>query len=161
MHKQRRFWLMVLSGIGGWSVLGLVNYGRLDSGLVRISLEFFAFGLSLVSVLLSMAGLAGFVLGFIKLYRTQRLRYKPQRPTSAAFLLHLFLSKSDRETIPGDLDEEFAMVILPKFGAPRAWLWYWVQAIRTIAYRNLLCRWLLIGGGIAKVGVWITHRIGS
>jgi len=57
------------------------------------------------------------------------------------------------------LDEEFATIILPKFGAPRASVWYWVQAIKTIAYRNVLCRWLLIGGGIMKVGEWITHKI--
>lgn len=85
--------------------------------------------------------------------------FSGSRPASAVFLLYLLLSKSDRETIPGDLDEEFTTIILPKFGAPRALVWYWIQTIRTIAYRNVLCRWLLIGGGIVKVGEWITHKI--
>jgi hypothetical protein len=79
--------------------------------------------------------------------------------TSATFLLYLFLPKDDRETLLGDLDEEFATVILPKFGPFRAWLWYWVQTLSAVAYRNALCRWLLVGGGILKVGEWVTQRL--
>ena len=103
-------------------------------------------------------------IGCERIFNSVRLALKSssaRRPNFASFLLYLLLNKSDRETIPGDLDEEFTTVILPAFGPGRAWLWYWVQAIRTIAYRNILCRWLLIGGGILKVGEWITLRIRS
>ena len=79
----------------------------------------------------------------------------------AEFLLYLVLSKEDREPIPGDLDEEFTTSILPKFGASRACLWYWLQVIRTVAYRNVIFRWLLIGGGIFKIGHWITRNTGN
>jgi hypothetical protein len=78
----------------------------------------------------------------------------------AEFLLYVLLSKKDRETIPGDLYQEFTTSVLPKFGALRAWLWYWFQVIRTVAYRNVMFRWLLIGGGIFKIGDWITRNIG-
>jgi hypothetical protein len=80
-------------------------------------------------------------------------------PKTATFLLYLFLNKTDREVLPGDLQEEFAVSILPQFGHVRAWLWYWAQVFQTIAYRNPVCRWLLIGGSVAKVGEWITRKM--
>jgi hypothetical protein len=82
-------------------------------------------------------------------------------PNLGCYILYIFLNKSDRETIPGDLAEEFTTIILPKFGPGRAWAWYWAQVIRTIAYRNQLCRWLLIGGGVYKLEEWITRKIGG
>jgi hypothetical protein len=94
----------------------------------------------------------------IRLAQINRFSFN-KKPVSAAFFLYIFLSKTDRETIPGDLDEEFATVILPTFGPFRAWLWYWVQVIRTIAYRNAVCRWVLIGGGAFKIGEWLAHKI--
>jgi hypothetical protein len=81
-------------------------------------------------------------------------------PLSASFVLAVFLSKADRETIPGDLDEEFETTILPKFGSRRARFWYWAQVIRTIAWRNPLCRWLLVGGGLIRALEW-WRKIGS
>lgn len=90
------------------------------------------------------------------------LRIANLRPSSlATYLLYLLLSKQDRETIPGDLEEEFTKFILPKFGAHRAWLWYWVQTVLAIGLRNPLCRWFFIGGGLVKLGEWITRKIGG
>jgi hypothetical protein len=82
-------------------------------------------------------------------------------PTCGCFLLYLFLSKIDRDVIPGDLEEEFTTLILPKFGPVRAQIWFWVQVVRNIAYRNPLRRWLLIGGGMFKIAEWINQKIGS
>jgi hypothetical protein len=74
----------------------------------------------------------------------------------------MMLAREDRDTtIPGDLYEEFTTIVLPKFGGLRAWLWYWFQVVRTIAYCNVMFRWLLIGGGIFKIADWITRKIGG
>jgi hypothetical protein len=81
-------------------------------------------------------------------------------PTGASFLLDLCLPKVDREVIPGDLAEEFTTSILPKYGASRARFWFWTQAVRTIARRNPICRWIFVGG-LARVGEWIFGQIGS
>jgi hypothetical protein len=81
-------------------------------------------------------------------------------PTGAWFLLDLILSKADRKAIAGDLKEEFATSILPKYGAGRARFWFWTQTVRTIATRNPVCRWVLVYG-LARVGEWILRKIGS
>jgi hypothetical protein len=93
-------------------------------------------------------------------YYLFRHRFRSEKPpTLAEFLLYLLLCKEDRDIIPGDLAEEFTTVILPKFGSFRAWFWYWVRAFLAIAYRNPLCRWLLVGGGILKLGEWVTRQL--
>jgi hypothetical protein len=81
-------------------------------------------------------------------------------PDKASYLLYLLLVKADRQTIPGDLEEEFALIILPKFGARRARIWFWSQTIKAIAFRNPLCRWLLVGS-IVKVGEYFRNKIGG
>lgn len=48
-------------------------------------------------------------------------------PRQAEFLLHLLLPKPMRESLIGDLAEEFSTSIIPKFGRRRASLWYWTQ----------------------------------
>jgi hypothetical protein len=53
-------------------------------------------------------------------------------PKLAAYLLYLFLSKHDRENIPGDLAEEYETIILPEFGLRRATLWFWKQVFCSI-----------------------------
>jgi hypothetical protein len=86
---------------------------------------------------------------------------RPIRPPErASYLLYLFLVRADRQTIPGDLDEEFTLIILPRFGPRRARIWFWSQTIKTIAFRNLLCRWLL-AGTIVKLGEYFRHKIGG
>jgi AAA domain len=80
-------------------------------------------------------------------------------PTEALFLLELLLAKADRKAVPGDLVEEFATHILPMYGAKRAHLWFWKQAVCTIAARNPICRWFLVGG-LVRFGEWIFRQIG-
>jgi hypothetical protein len=80
-------------------------------------------------------------------------------PNRACFLLDLLLAEADREVIPGDLEEEFTTVILPKYGARRARLWFWMQTVRTIARRNPICRWVLVYG-ITRLGEWVLHKLG-
>src|SRR5690242_18220056 len=52
------------------------------------------------------------------------LTQAPSPPKPAAYLLYLFLSKHDRENIPGDLAEEYETIIVPEFGLRKAKLWY-------------------------------------
>lgn len=80
----------------------------------------------------------------------------PPPPSWATFMMYCFLGKSDRETIAGDLEEEFTTDVLPKLGPGRARVWFWTQAIGAIARQNPLCRWLLIG-----VGEWIARKLGG
>jgi hypothetical protein len=81
-------------------------------------------------------------------------------PSGACFLLNLLLAKADRDAIPGDLEEEFTNSILPKYGARRARFWFWTQTVRTIATRNPICRWSLVGG-LVRIGEWIFRQIGG
>jgi hypothetical protein len=81
-------------------------------------------------------------------------------PRTACLLLDLLLSKADRETIPGDLVEEFGTSILPKYGPRQAQFWFWAQAVRAIARRNPLSRWVLVYG-LGRVAEWIFKAIGS
>lgn len=65
-------------------------------------------------------------------------------------MLYLFLPKGQREHIPGDLEEEFKEVILPKFGRSYAQFWYWSQVLRSIVASNKwAARFIAYGGGVA------------
>ena len=79
-------------------------------------------------------------------------------PNRACFLLDLFLGKADRDIMRGDLEEEFATSILPRYGERRALFWFWWQTVRTIATRNAVCRWGLVTG-LARLGEWISRGI--
>jgi hypothetical protein len=81
-------------------------------------------------------------------------------PIGACFLLDLLLAKTDRETIPGDLEEEFTTSILPKYGVRRARFWFWTQTVRTIARRNPISRLILVGG-LTRLVEWIFRSIGG
>jgi len=81
-------------------------------------------------------------------------------PIGACFLLDLILPKADREVIPDDLVEEFTTSIMEEYGVRRARFWFWTQTVRTIATRNPVCRWALVGG-LARIGEWIFRRISS
>jgi hypothetical protein len=80
-------------------------------------------------------------------------------PPVACILLELLLSKVDRHTIPGDLEEEFR-TRLAKYGLTGARLWFWGEALRTIAYRNPVCRWGLVNG-LLQLGRWIARQLTS
>ena len=89
-----------------------------------------------------------------------RIHIRPNEPQAAAsYLLYLLLTKVDREAIPGDLEQEYRTTILPKFGPTCGWFWYWWQTFVNIAWRNPLCRWLLVGGGFAKATEWLWRHI--
>ena len=62
-------------------------------------------------------------------------------------LLLLLLKKRDRETISGDLLEEYREVILPERGPRRASLWYWKQVLGFVdSYRFGLALGVLLAG---------------
>jgi hypothetical protein len=52
-------------------------------------------------------------------------------PTSAKFLL-LLIPRRNREHLIGDLEEEYAAVVLPEYGFRKARLWYWFQVLATL-----------------------------
>lgn len=81
----------------------------------------------------------------------QLLDEREELPSLAERLLYWVLSKEQREAIPGDLEEEFRTIILPKFGRRYARMWYWKQVltsawplVRGLAYR------LAAGTGVWK-----------
>jgi hypothetical protein len=81
-------------------------------------------------------------------------------PIGACFLLDLILPKADRDVIPDDLVEEFTTSILGEYGVRRARFWFWKQTVSTIATRNPVCRWILVGG-LARICEWIFRKIGG
>jgi hypothetical protein len=81
------------------------------------------------------------------------------QPNGSLFLLDMFLTKTDRETIPGDLQEVFTTSILPKYGARRAHLWFWAQTMQTIATRNPISRWVLVYG-LGRLIDWLFRTLG-
>lgn len=80
-------------------------------------------------------------------------------PGLACFLLDLFLKKTDRPAWD-DLEEEFTTYWLPKYGGRRARFWFWKQTVKTIAYRNAVCRWVLVSG-LVRFAEWILRQISS
>jgi hypothetical protein len=55
-----------------------------------------------------------------------------QPPRNAEFLLYLIYPKEQCDPLVGDLEERYGL-ILQKLGERRARLWYWSQAIRSLA----------------------------
>lgn len=53
-------------------------------------------------------------------------------PLRAQKLLHFLLPKNLRESLIGDLEEEYRTVIFPKFGGRYARAWYWKQVATSI-----------------------------
>ncbi|MEE9422958.1 MAG: hypothetical protein V3V50_07350 [Gammaproteobacteria bacterium] len=86
----------------------------------------------------------------------------PAPPVNAQKLLLIFLNKEDRQTIPGDLEEEFHTVIFPKHGERFALRWYWWQAFRSIWQRfcSRLVKWAAVAW-FGKVAAWLTSKLGS
>jgi hypothetical protein len=65
--------------------------------------------------------------------------------------LLFILPKKLRETLPGDLEEEFN-VCIAKMGHRAATIWYWWQVIRSAA-------WLLPMGVIWGLFAWLMQKI--
>ena len=79
--------------------------------------------------------------------------HKPSRV--GVGLLYWFLPKDKREHLPGDLEEEFATVILPTFGLRYAKFWFWWQVVRSILATNKWIGWLAGGGGMGGIATAI------
>jgi hypothetical protein len=54
-------------------------------------------------------------------------------PTFAAFFLYLTLPRRQQEPIIGDLNEDFATNVLPRFGPLLAGIWYWYKALLCVS----------------------------
>jgi hypothetical protein len=83
-------------------------------------------------------------------------------PPAAMFLLSLILTRVDRQVLLGDLQEEYSTEIVPEFGPKRAYLWFWSQAVRAIATRNPICKWVLrfaVGSCVARLEEWLINKI--
>lgn len=62
-----------------------------------------------------------------------RLRDAESNPLRwSEYILYLVLPKEERETVPGDLLEEYRTVILPKFGVTLARVWFLKQVAASI-----------------------------
>ncbi|HLQ24958.1 MAG TPA: hypothetical protein VK138_03665 [Acidiferrobacterales bacterium] len=90
------------------------------------------------------------------------LRTENQPPMSAEKLLYLALPKRLRDSLIGDLEEEFTTQILPKFGPSFAKVWYWKQAawsVAAVAARQLV---KLVGvAWLGKAASWLYGKLGS
>jgi hypothetical protein len=75
----------------------------------------------------------------------------PAPPRLATWLLGVFLPATERETIPGDLAEEFAFIVQGD-GNARANRWYWRQTVTSVApmLRSNIRRggWLKTAGSV-------------
>lgn len=78
----------------------------------------------------------------ISLYRSNR-DYQLHPPKFGEYLFQLLISKENRENMLGDLAEEYAY-IQTKFGARKAKVWYYKQALSSI--------WPLLQHGIRLTG---------
>jgi hypothetical protein len=68
----------------------------------------------------------------IRLTKSLDIDNNPRPPRIAECILYIILPKPYTEYLPGDLEEEFRTVILPKLGHRGAELWYYAQVIRSI-----------------------------
>lgn len=57
---------------------------------------------------------------------------KSNRPPSSARFLLLLIPQRHREHLIGDLDEEYATIVLPEYGLRKARLWYWCQVLTSL-----------------------------
>ena len=90
-------------------------------------------------------------------YRSQTGSYSK----TAEKLLYFFLSKEQRESLPGDLEEEYNTVIVPKFGVSYARKWYWQQVLSSI-WPVFLSRAknLAVFAWMGKVAEWVYAKFG-
>jgi hypothetical protein len=79
-------------------------------------------------------------------------------PRVGEALLFFFLPKKERDTLPGDLEEEYRTVIVPKFGFRVARAWYWWQAVSSVGpvLRRRAAKLVSIGTALD----WIRQRVG-
>ena len=83
-------------------------------------------------------------------------------PKRAEKLLYLILPQEWRDSLPGDLEEEYRTIIAPKFGRRYARLWYWKQVLVSI-WRVLPRRLLGLAAfaWMGKVAHWLFSKFGT
>jgi hypothetical protein len=83
--------------------------------------------------------------GLMHYYMTYPLEDE-EPPKTAEYLAYLFLPKSDREVLLGDLTEEYPS-ILEKFGQRRARLYFYKQVVASISplVRKAVIKWGAFG----------------
>jgi hypothetical protein len=83
-------------------------------------------------------------------------------PKAAEKFLYFLLPRRVRENIPGDLEEEYRTIILPKFGPGYAKRWYWMQVVNSLVpiLWGQLIR-LIRFGVFAKIADWLLERLSS
>lgn len=82
-------------------------------------------------------------------------------PLRAQKLLHFWLPKSSRDSLIGDLDEEFSTKIVPKFGIDSARWWYWKQTVFELAAAVMpKVKMLIAFAWFTKAAAWLYHRLG-
>jgi hypothetical protein len=81
----------------------------------------------------------------------------PPPPATAERLACYLLPKRQRETILGDLEEDYRTTFLPKFGPQEARRMYWSQFIRSVAALMPGWIWAAAGGAIG----WLWSKLSS
>ena len=82
-------------------------------------------------------------------------------PDDANRLLSLFTHGKDRESLIGDLEEEYTTYILPKHGLRFAKFWYWWHTLASIAaILAARLKALALLGIAGKVMEWLARKVG-
>ena len=109
-------------------------------------------GVSILNILTA-APVSSILFKYISVFRTRKdnqassvLNPSVARiPLGAQKILYFFLPRGARESIPGDLEEEYRSIILPKFGKTFAHRWFWFQTLRSVLeYNGLTARLIKI-----------------
>ena len=82
-------------------------------------------------------------------------------PEQANEILSLFLRGKDRETLIGDLEEEYTTYILPKHGPRFAKFWYWWHTLASItAILAARLKGVALAGIAGKIIEWVVRKAG-
>jgi hypothetical protein len=85
-----------------------------------------------------------------------------QLPQGAEKLLYFILPKDLRESLPGDLEEEYRTIMLPKFGLRFARVWYWKQVVGSVLpiIQNRLIKLFKLAW-VGKLASWLFSKTGT
>jgi hypothetical protein len=97
---------------------------------VWISKTFFHFSEGVTTFLIVLFNALSVLLGHKVLRFAQRTDLNTP-PLNAEYLFYVFVTAENCDALIGDLEERYKL-IHKKFGAPKANLWYWTQAIRSV-----------------------------
>lgn len=93
-------------------------------------------------------------------HRPGNLAAETTPSSGATYVLYLCLPKEQRDSLIGDLLEEYAEDVLPRFGRRRANFWFWKQAVWSAKFilPAGLTRIAGLGWLVDKVWRLIVHR---